>query len=71
MHPLRRIRLQVFQVSQTEMGRIAGVWQTAVSGWETGRKRPSMRSLERIRAEALRRGLAWDDSWFFEDRRAA
>lgn len=66
MNPMLYIRTQVFGVRQTEMGEIAGVSQGTVSKWETCLLAPDLAELERIRNEAARRNLAWDDSWFFE-----
>lgn len=66
MNQLSHIRIHVFGVTQIEMGAIAGVRQSQVSRWEHGLRRPSLAELERIRTEALARGLAWDDRWFFE-----
>lgn len=66
MNPLLQIRKNVFGVTQSEMAAIAKVAQGTVSRWETGELVPDRRELSRIRLEALKRGLAWDDSWFFE-----
>ncbi|MBZ9794329.1 helix-turn-helix domain-containing protein [Mesorhizobium sp. ES1-4] len=64
--PFLQLRLSIFHATQTEMAAIAGVNQSQVSRWERGVRRPSLREMERIRAEALRRDLPWDDRWFFE-----
>ncbi len=67
MGPMIRIRKEVFKVSQSAMAQIAGVSQPTVSNWETGSAgEPDRESMRRIRAEAVRRGLEWDDAWFFE-----
>jgi transcriptional regulator with XRE-family HTH domain len=66
MNPMFHIRKQVFGLSQTEMAEIAAVSQGTVSKWENGSLTPDRNEMERIRTEALRRGLSWDDSWFFE-----
>jgi transcriptional regulator with XRE-family HTH domain len=66
MNPLLHIRKNVFAVPQTEMAEIAAVSQGTVSKWENGALAPDRNELERIRSEAARRGLTWDDSWFFE-----
>ena len=71
MNPMQHIRKHVFGVSQSEMAQIAAVGQATVSRWETGAGSPSRNELEKIRAEATRRGLSWDDSWFFEAPEAA
>jgi len=49
------------------MAEIAGTTQATISRWESDGLRPSLRQLKRIRTEARRRHLKWDDSWFFEE----
>jgi DNA-binding transcriptional regulator YiaG len=74
MHPIEHIRRNVFGVKQTEFAAIAGVTQATVSRWESREFEPTRLELDRIRVEAVARGLAWDDSWFFavpEEARAA
>jgi transcriptional regulator with XRE-family HTH domain len=66
MNPLIRIRTQVFDASQSEMAAIAGVSQATISRWETGAGAPDLAALDRIRGEAIRRNLDWNDRWFFE-----
>lgn len=65
MNLMRRIRKNVFGITQAEMARIAGVAQAQVSRWEHGLREPRLAELRRIRAAAIKRGLAWDDRWFF------
>jgi transcriptional regulator with XRE-family HTH domain len=48
------------------MAEISGASQTSVSAWEKGTREPDLRNMEAIRAEALRRGIEWDDRWFFD-----
>lgn len=67
MSRLLYIRRHIFGVTQVEMAAIAGVRQSQVSRWENGHRRPSIVELERIRTEAVKRQLAWDDRWFFEN----
>lgn len=67
MNTLRLIRTNVFGVTQTAMAEIAGTRQATVSRWENGKLKPSLEQLVRIRKEAQRRGLKWNDSWFFEE----
>jgi transcriptional regulator with XRE-family HTH domain len=69
MNVLRDIRRQVFGVSQVEMAQIAGVRQATISRWEHDIHAPSLPEMGRIRAEAIRRGLEWDDRWLFESAR--
>jgi transcriptional regulator with XRE-family HTH domain len=66
MNQLERIRRVVFGVTQAAMAEIAGVQQSTVSRWEKGLRAPTQRQLQRIRNEAIRRGLPWDDRWFFD-----
>lgn len=65
MNPIRKIRCQVFKVTQEELATIAGVEQPTVSRWEKGINEPSLRHLRRMRLEAKRRGLSWDDDLLF------
>jgi DNA-binding transcriptional regulator YiaG len=67
MNALRHIRKAVLGMSQAEMAQIACVSQGTVSKWERGDLSPSHTEMSAIRAEAAKRGLAWNDSWFFED----
>lgn len=66
MNPMLHIRTVVFGVTQAQMAEIAGAGQAAVSRWENDATAPTRTQLERIRSEAMARGLDWDDSWFFE-----
>jgi len=66
MSSLRHIRKSVLGLSQAEMAAIADVSQGTVSKWENGELNPNRDEMSRIRDEARRRGLAWQDSWFFE-----
>lgn len=66
MNPLQHIRKSILDLTQAEMAEIAGVRQATVSRWEHGELEPSRDELDRIRTEALKRGVEWDDKWFFE-----
>ena len=66
MKPIEHIRKCRFDVSQTAFGEIAGTTQASVSRWEQGSQEPSQSEMERIRNEAVLRGIDWDDRWFFE-----
>jgi transcriptional regulator with XRE-family HTH domain len=66
MTPLLYIRRCVFGATQAQMAEIAAVSQTTISKWEDGTHTPPSDALGRIRAEAAKRGLPWNDSWFFE-----
>lgn len=63
MNVWQRIRVNAFGVSQPEMARIAGVTQSTVSRWESGTHVPLLRVFAKIRSEAKRRRIKWDDSW--------
>lgn len=65
MNTMRFIRSSVFRIKQSEMAAIAGVSQGTVSRWETGDLSPSLGELGRIRAEAKRRRIGWNDGLFF------
>lgn len=64
--PIVYIRKQVFGVNQAALADIAGVSQGTVSKWESGELAPDQSEMSRIRQEAMARGVAWDDRWFFE-----
>jgi transcriptional regulator with XRE-family HTH domain len=66
MSALRRIRKDVLSLSQAEIAALVGVSQGTVSKWENGELAPSLSEMSVIRAEALSRGIEWDDRWFFD-----
>ena len=66
MQAIVHIRKNVFGVTQAEFAEIAGVNQGTISRWESGARTATLEELERIRLEARRRGLDWDDGLFFE-----
>lgn len=65
MDNLRRIRKQVFRLSQSEFGTIAGVTQATVSRWEAGILAPGLHEMDRIRSAAKARGLRLKAEDFF------
>lgn len=65
MNTLSYIRKRVFQLTQAEFAALAGVQQSTVSRWENG-VAPSLDEMQAIRLAAAERGIAWDDSWFFD-----
>lgn len=67
MNVMRHIRVNKFGVSQPEMARIAGVNQSTVSRWESGTHTPLSTVFAKIRSEARKRAILWDDAWFFEE----
>jgi transcriptional regulator with XRE-family HTH domain len=69
MNAIRHIRINVFGLKQQEFADIAGVPQSAVSRWETGKAAPSLEEMARIRAEAGKRKLKarWSDRLFFTE----
>lgn len=66
MNPILHIRTKVLDLTQAEFARIAAVSQGTVSKWENGELRPDTAELSRIRDEARRRGVDWEDRWFWE-----
>lgn len=69
MKPIYRIRTEVFgDISQSELGEIAGVSRFTVSRWEdpANTSQPDLNHLHRIRTVALARGLPWRDALLFE-----
>lgn len=66
MNPIRAIRLHVFRCSQSDLARATGIRQSVISRWESGILDPRLADAARIRAEAMKRGLPWNDGWFFE-----
>lgn len=65
MSNFRQIRKDLFQVSQSEFGEIAGVTQATVSRWEAGISTPNLAELARIREAANQRGLSLSADDFF------
>ena len=66
MTPLFYIRKKLFDVSQSAFGEIAGTTQATVCRWEKEELEPSRAEMTNIRAEAIRRGISWNDRLFFE-----
>lgn len=62
---MKHIRTKVFALTQAEFAALAGVTQASVSRWENG-VAPSLDEMRRIRDEAEKRNLEWDDRLFFE-----
>lgn len=71
MNTIAHIRKTVLKVSQSELAGIAATKQATVSRWETNQLSPDLEQLKSIREEVLRRGLDWDDAWFFATPEAA
>jgi len=65
MNALLRIRKRVFRQTQVVMAGIAGVDQSTWSRWERGVRSPTLEELGRVRSEAIRLQLPWDDAFFF------
>lgn len=70
MNIMYHIRTTVLRITQSEMALIAGTQQATVSRWETNDTDklliPNREQLFAIRNEAVKRGLDWSDSWFFD-----
>lgn len=65
MNQILFLRTTVFRVKQAEFAKLARVGQATVSRWENGESSPTLDNLRTIRAEAARRGIAWDHEWLF------
>jgi DNA-binding transcriptional regulator YiaG len=64
--PIQHIRSSVFGcATQAAFADIIDVSQATVSRWENGVEMDRA-AMARIRNAAHERGIAWDDSWFFE-----
>ncbi len=66
MSTVVHLRKAVLKISQAELAEIAKTTQASVSRWENGELSPDLSQLTLIRDEVIKRGLAWDDTWFFE-----
>jgi hypothetical protein len=66
MTPIEYIRKSLFKVSQVAFGEIAGTTQASVSRWERNELEPGYSEMERIRAAAVDRDIAWNDRLFFD-----
>lgn len=69
MNAVEHIRKRIFKMKQAPFAEVAGVSQPTVSRWEQEGlpgSQPSRAEMENIRSEAVKRGLPWDDSWFFQ-----
>lgn len=62
---MRHIRTSVFKLKQSEFAEIADTTQATVSRWEAGELEPDRVQLAKIRVEAEKRQLPWNDEWFF------
>lgn len=69
MNAVKFIRTRVFKLEQAPFAGIAGVSQPTVSRWEQSEiptSEPNREAMSLIRSEAIRRGLEWNDSWFYQ-----
>lgn len=70
MNAVQYIRTKVFNLSQAAFAAdVAEVSQPTVSRWEDERQegsQPDRADMDRIRKAAIKRGLPWSDSWFFQ-----
>lgn len=66
MNTLKFIRTKIFNVSsQSDFAIEIEVAQSTISRWENGAA-PSLDEMQKVRSAAQKRGLPWNDSWFFE-----
>jgi transcriptional regulator with XRE-family HTH domain len=66
VHPIRHIREKVLGLTQAQLAELTGVSQGTVSRWEQGKLEPTRDELRKMREAAQRKGVAWDDAWFFD-----
>ena len=66
MNTIKRIRREVFGLTQKEFAELAGVRQATVSRWEAGELSPDLTQLSAIRQAVIEKGTPWEDAWFFE-----
>lgn len=70
MNAIQYIRTKVFKLNQAAFAaEVAEVSQPTVSRWEDERQdgsQPDREDMKRIRDKAIKRGLPWSDSWFFQ-----
>lgn len=70
MNAIQYIRTKVFDLNQAAFAaEIAEVSQPTVSRWEDEKQpgsQPDSEDMKRIRDKAIKRGLPWNDSWFFQ-----
>lgn len=66
MTPIEHIRRDRLKVTQVVLAAIAGTTQGNVSRWERKAGVPDLDQAGKIRAYAIRKGLPWQDAWFFE-----
>ena len=51
--------------TQVELAELAQCNQGVVSKWLSGRYQPDLHTLLRLRKNAIKRRLPWDDKWIF------
>lgn len=69
MNAVEYIRTRIFKLKQGPFAVVAGVSQPTISRWEAADckgSEPSRDEMDNIRKEAIKRGLEWNDSWFFQ-----
>lgn len=52
--------------TQVDLARITGRNQATISRWESGEGVPNLEDLRKLRAEFVRRGIAWSDEFWAE-----
>lgn len=64
--PARFIRESIFRCrTQAEFAAALGYEQATVSRWESGAIEMSREAMDRVRALAMAKDIAWDNNWFF------
>jgi transcriptional regulator with XRE-family HTH domain len=66
VHPIRHIREKVLGLTQAQLAELTGVSQGTVSRWEQGKLEPTRDELSKMRDAAQRKGVEWNDAWFFD-----
>lgn len=64
--PIENIRKNVLKVSHVQLAAITESSERDIFDWEVGRQNPGAEEMRRIRDYAISKGLAWDDTLFFE-----
>lgn len=67
MNTVKYIRKNIFKVTQSDFADLVGVTQATVSRWEKDNETasPSLIDMRAIREAAQKRGIRWNDTYFF------
>jgi transcriptional regulator with XRE-family HTH domain len=56
----------VLRCSQVEFGNLVGASRSTVANWISGKTSPTFHHIQAARDEIIKRGLPWNDSWWFD-----